>query len=99
MQHSVVEYQQAVSAQNALIETVLNSEEPDTEKLLSLVTDRDTLVVQCLELLEGDERKSFAQTEHKINEDFTHRTELLFSESLKSLSKFVKDAKAVRKYR
>ena len=97
--HSAADYEKAVAAQNSRIESILTSDEPDTEILFSLVADRNELVNQCLKTLEGEARNNFAKNELNVNDDFTQRTQLLFSASLKSLSKFVKDAKAVRKYR
>ena len=47
---SAADYEKAVAAQNSLIESILISDEPDTEILFSLVADRDELVNQCLRI-------------------------------------------------
>jgi hypothetical protein len=98
-QHSSKDYTKALSVQNQLIKSQLDAEETDTEELLALVANREKLVNQCLASLVGEEKKQFAEQELENNKDFTARTEALFSNSRQSLSKFVKDAKAVRKYR
>ncbi|MBT0584956.1 hypothetical protein [Alteromonas oceanisediminis] len=92
-------YQQAIQVQNQRIESILAADEPETEELLTLVEERDALVTKCLALLEGEDLTTFVDAEHKKNQYFVERSQRLFDESFKSLTKFVKDAKAVRKYR
>ncbi|MDM7860155.1 hypothetical protein QTP81_06065 [Alteromonas sp. ASW11-36] len=99
MAHSASECVQALNDQNTRILELLNSEELNSETLADMVVERDSLINRCLELLPDGERRAFAEKEYEVNQSLQAKCEELRQQSKESLSKFVKDVKAVRKYR
>lgn len=88
-----------IEHQNQLIETALQDSEVDSQALLRLVAVREQLVSDHLSQLAEGERKSYVEKELEINQTLLRKITPLFEQSQQVLSKFVKDAKAVRKYR
>ncbi|MGB2426466.1 MAG: hypothetical protein ACPH9N_02175 [Alteromonas sp.] len=99
MTHSAHDFKQAVNVQNQRIFELLQGDDVNSETLASMVSERDSLINRCLELLADDERRAFAEKELDINQSLQEKCSVLRAKSKDSLSKFVKDAKAVRKYR
>jgi phosphoenolpyruvate carboxylase len=85
--------------QNQKIESALEVSEVDSQALLVLVADREQLVSDYLSQLAESDRKAFVEQELQTNQDLLSKVTPLFEQSQQVLSKFVKDAKAVRKYR
>lgn len=99
MTNSAHDFKQAVDVQNKRIFELLQGDDINSETLSSMVSERDSLINRCLELLADDERRAFAEKELDINQTLQEKCTVLRAKSKDSLSKFVKDAKAVRKYR
>ncbi len=99
MTSSDIELAIKLKHQNQKIESALEDSEVDSQALLALVADREQLVSDYLSQLAESDRKAFVEQELQINQDLLSRVTPLFEQSQQVLSKFVKDAKAVRKYR
>lgn len=99
MTSSDIELAIKLKHQNQKIESALQDSEVDSQALLALVADREQLVSDYLSQLAESDRKAFVEQELQTNQDLLSRVTPLFEQSQQVLSKFVKDAKAVRKYR
>ena len=99
MTSSDIELAVKLKHQNQKIESALEDSEVDSQALLALVADREQLVSDYLSQLAESDRKAFVEQELQTNQDLLSRVTPLFEQSQQVLSKFVKDAKAVRKYR
>ena len=99
MTSSEIELAIKLKHQNQKIESALKESEVDSQALLIMVADREKLVSDYLSLLAESDRKVFVEQELETNKDLLSKVTTLFKQSQQVLSKFVKDAKAVRKYR
>lgn len=84
---------------NLQIANTLSAEELDDTQLLSLVNQRDMLIVNLLDTLDEQEKKAFVEAEVVINNRLETLIKSLFRKSLGQLSGFIRGKKAVQKYK
>lgn len=99
MVRELADYKKAIAILNDSILELLSSDDLDTESLFIKVSERDSLVKCVIPMLDSAEVKVFAKTELQINQQIEDLCNQRKDESYANLTKFVKDAKAVRKYR
>lgn len=69
-----------------------------TAQLMSLTSQRDELIQQCLALLEGAEKKRFAEAEYQRNQDFSEKANTLLEQARIDAINFVQNKKNANRY-
>ncbi|GAB3030425.1 flagellar protein FliT [Bowmanella dokdonensis] len=84
---------------NEALTGLLCHEEPDTQELLRLVSERDELVMTHLASLEDSQKKAFIEAELACNRLIKERIQPLLASTEATLTSFVRSKKAIKKYK
>jgi hypothetical protein len=81
------------------LEKILSESEPNEERLLLLVDERDNALATYLQTLNNADKQNFVAAELITNKKLTDSAQKLLNSSLKELSKHIRGQKAVKKYK
>lgn len=84
---------------NSQLESVLNTDPVDDEKLRALIDSRDKIILEHLNGLQPEHEKTFAEKELGVNKVLSKLIEKQLQTSLKQLSGLVRGKKSVNKYK
>lgn len=83
---------------NAKVSAVLSADAVDTQKLVSLINQRDTIIRQHLSNLSDKQTHDFAEAEYRVNQILLGIAEVQAKDSLSAISGLIRGKRAAGKY-
>ena len=81
------------------IDAVLAADDPDSDQLNQLVSQRDQLIQQHLSQLSGEDKHRFADAQLTYNQTLQDKVTALFSATERQLGALMKGRRAIKKYK